>query len=54
MENKEKEILRQVKIYYLQELHKKELKNEKMPIEAVEMYNIIEGNVKIKKRSKYE
>lgn len=52
MESKEKEILKQVRIYYLHELHKKELKNEKMPIEAVEMYNIIEGNVKIKKKEK--
>ena len=49
MESKEKEILKQLRIYYLQELHKKELKNEKMPKEAVDMYNIMEGNVKIKK-----
>lgn len=50
MENKEKEILKQLKIYYLQELHKKELKLEKMPKEAVDMYNIMEGNIKIKEK----
>lgn len=46
---KEKEILKQLKIYYLNELHKKELKLEKMSKEAVDMYNIMEGNIKVKK-----
>ena len=49
--NKE-ELINQAIEYYLQELYKKELKNEKMPKEAVDMYNILEGNVKVKKKGK--
>ena len=47
---KNKEILKQLRIYYLQELYKKELKLEKMSKEAVDMYNIMEGNIKIKEK----
>ena len=50
MKEDKKEILKQLKEYYLNELYKKELKLEKMPKEAVDMYNIIEGNIKIKKK----
>ena len=50
MENKQEELINQAIEYYLQELYKKELKLEKMPKEAVDMYNILEGNVKVKKK----
>lgn len=46
------ELINQAIEYYLQELYKKELKLEKMPKEAVDMYNILEGNVKVKKKGK--
>lgn len=50
MENKQEKLIDQAIEYYLQELYKKELNNEKMPKEAVDMYNILEGNVKVKSK----
>ena len=50
MENKQEKLINQAIEYYLQELYKKELNNEKMPKEAVNMYNILKGNVKVKKK----
>ena len=38
-ENKQK-----TKSYYIKELNKHNARNERMPVEAVEMFNLLEGN----------
>lgn len=43
------ERFKNVENYYIKDLAKKNKKLIKMPKEAVDMYNIMEGNVKIKK-----
>ena len=43
------ERFKNVENYYIKDLAKKNKKLIKMPKEAVDMYNIMEGNVKVKK-----
>lgn len=44
------ERFKNVENYYTKDLAKKNKKLIKMPKEAVDMYNILEGNVKVKKK----